>query len=123
MSMISAQCDELRRMAEQTDWEIPEAAMLMRQAADTIWELRCKIVGATDQIHEIIRLKAKNERLREENEKLRELMSDTLMDTNDYAHKYGLPEHGWKAMNNHLNDRMQELGIEVTRDGGHGESG
>ena len=40
MSMLSAQCDELRAMAESVGLAIPQAATLMMGAADTIWELR-----------------------------------------------------------------------------------
>ena len=40
MSMISAQCDELRAMAESVGLAMPQAATLMMEAADTIWELR-----------------------------------------------------------------------------------
>ena len=40
MSMLSAQCDELRAMAESVGLEVPQAATLMMEAADTILELR-----------------------------------------------------------------------------------
>lgn len=40
MSMLSAQCDELRAMAASVGLEVPQAATLMMDAADTIWELR-----------------------------------------------------------------------------------
>lgn len=40
MSMLSAQCDELRSMAESVGLAMPRAATLMMEAADTIWELR-----------------------------------------------------------------------------------
>ena len=40
MSMISAQCDELRQMAESVGLAMPQVATLMMEAADTIWELR-----------------------------------------------------------------------------------
>lgn len=40
MSMLSAQCDELRAMAESVGLAMPQAATLMMDAADTIWELR-----------------------------------------------------------------------------------
>ena len=36
MSMISAQCDELRQMAESVGLEVPQAATLMMEAADAI---------------------------------------------------------------------------------------
>lgn len=38
--MISAQCDELRAMAESVGLAVPQAATLMMEAADTILELR-----------------------------------------------------------------------------------
>ena len=40
MSELSAQCDELRAMAESVGLAMPQAATLMMEAADTIWELR-----------------------------------------------------------------------------------
>ena len=48
-----------------------------------------------------------------ENAKLRELLAETVMDTGEYAKKYGLPEHDWGAINRHLDNRMRELGVEV----------
>lgn len=55
MSMLSAQCDELRAMAESVGLAMPQAATLMMEAADTIWELR-------DSVH---RERAEADRLRE----------------------------------------------------------
>ena len=43
MSMLSAQCDKLRNLAEQVEWEMPEASKAMRDAADTIWDLRNRL--------------------------------------------------------------------------------
>jgi len=40
MSMLSAQCDELRSMAESVGLAMPQAATLMMEAADTIERLR-----------------------------------------------------------------------------------
>lgn len=40
MSMLSAQVDELRAMAESVGLAMPQAATLMMEAADTITELR-----------------------------------------------------------------------------------
>lgn len=54
MSMLSAQCDELRAMAESVGLEVPQAATLMMGAADAI------------------------DRLDAENAKLRELVLDML---------------------------------------------
>ena len=50
MSMLSAQCDELRAMAESVGLAMPQAATLMMDAADTIWELRCRLVDAEDRV-------------------------------------------------------------------------
>lgn len=48
MSMLSAQCDELRIMANIS--ELPDGVRLaLRQAADTIWELRCKLNDEQDE--------------------------------------------------------------------------
>ena len=63
MSMISAQCDELRVMAESVGLEVPQAATLMMEAADTITELRGALqVASVDYRH----LEAENAKLREE---------------------------------------------------------
>ena len=42
MSMLSAQCEKLRTMAIRADCTLPEVARLMRDAADTIDELRTR---------------------------------------------------------------------------------
>ncbi len=47
-----------------------------------------------------------------ENAKLRELLSESLMDYKLYAEKYGLPPY-ISDVNEHLDARMRELGIEV----------
>ena len=85
MSMISAQCDELRKTADELQgfmdnahnytWSglfstLHYAQQRLRGAADTIWELRCKLSGVVDQQDEI-------ERLRDENDRLRELCGET----------------------------------------------
>ena len=51
--------------------------------------------------------------VREENAKLRELLSESLMDYKLYAEKYGLPPY-ISDVNEHLDARMRELGIEVS---------
>lgn len=54
--------------------------------------------------------------LQAENEKLRELISDTLMDVRDYCAKYGIDiDDPWGNANADLDRRMRELGIEVER--------
>lgn len=80
MSMISTQCDELRKTADELQdvldnghnytWSgfystLRYAQQELRSAADTIWELRCKLSGVVDQSEEIERLKVDNARLRQ----------------------------------------------------------
>ena len=57
MSMLSAQVDELRTMAESVGLAMPQAATLMMEAADTIWELRCKANAELDVLHDIDQLR------------------------------------------------------------------
>ena len=60
-------------------------------------------------------VRAANERmdlLEAENAKLRELVRETLMDYRQYAEKYGLPPY-LSDVNEHLDARLRELGIEV----------
>ncbi len=47
-----------------------------------------------------------------ENAKLRELVRESLMDYRQYAEKYGLPPY-LSDVNEHLDARLRELGIEV----------
>lgn len=75
--MISDQCDKLRDMADElarvtkgirsgvpaSTWRgmtyvFEDAARSLRGAADTIWELSCKLSGVVDQRDEIKRLRA-----------------------------------------------------------------
>ena len=74
MSMLSAQCDELRAMAESVGLAMPQAATLMMEAADTIWELRCRLVDAEDRIRKAGELCKLCER-EHENVKLREQLA------------------------------------------------
>lgn len=60
MSMLSAQCDELRQTAESVGLAMPQAATLMMEAADTIWELRGSVHRERDEAY----------RLREENQSI-----------------------------------------------------
>jgi len=84
MSMLSAQCDELRAMAESVGLSMPQAATLMMEAADTIWELRCKCAGMVDM--------RERARLAEvENAKLRELCKELL----DLCYDAYEQEWGW----------------------------
>ena len=130
MSMISSQCDELRNAADELQNVIDNAHNYtwpgivstlhyaqqgLRSAADTIWELRCKLAGVVDQQDEIERLEDENACLRyclsddaenarqimAENAKLRELVRELYEDQCDECDR-------WK-----YRDRMCELRIEV----------
>ena len=81
MSMLSAQIDRLRSHADLYDGttkpemakelQRPYLAQELREAADTIWELRCRLVDAEDRVRksgELCKLcerEADNDRLRE----------------------------------------------------------
>lgn len=69
MSMLSAQRDRLRELADRFDGLAPENAALIRSAADTIWELRCKLNDEQDE----------NEKLRNEFRKMDEWHSKELL--------------------------------------------
>ena len=60
MSMLSAQCDKLRAMAESVGLTMPQAATLMMEAADTILELR----------DDLQRAKVENTKLQEQGARL-----------------------------------------------------
>ena len=87
MSMLSAQCDELRAMAESVGLAMPQAATLMMEAADTI-----------DNLHR-------------ENAKLRELAADMLKAMRHMEDSAGMDVmvgySPWFA------PKLHELGIEV----------
>ena len=80
MSMLSAQCDELRSMAASVGLEMPQAATLMMEAADTIWELRGMVHRERAEVDRLreqgARLFDKTLELGTENERLRELVRD-----------------------------------------------
>ena len=74
MSMLSEQCDKLRNLAEQVEWELPEASKALRDAADTIWELRDRLTHW--ELHECPGCKnvADLQEALDENARLRELV-------------------------------------------------
>lgn len=115
MSMLSAQCDKLRTMAESVGLSMPQAATLMMEAADTILSLRDR---AQD--------------LQAENTKLRELVRDAwgnghpdkscgdceiIAECNaeiEEARKKGNGRWNTRCLfERRIEDRMSELGIEV----------
>lgn len=143
MSMLSAQCDELRKWADQLSERENEFGVVvralvasLREAADTIWELRCKCADLMGEREEYVwtrefmdrmakhcgtkdcpSLVAYVEGLEAENAKLRELCMDMYRCSdpcNDCPHYNGSSSDfycrlgiGWKAR------RMRELGVEV----------
>lgn len=72
MSMLQAQCDELRAMAESVGLAMPQAATLMMEAADTIWELRCKLADMVDMRERARVAESENAKLWEELAKARD---------------------------------------------------
>lgn len=97
MRMIGSLIDELNKSADEwNDSNMFELARMCREAADTIWQLRDDL-----------------QRANAENAKLRELLADTLMQPRDYCQKYGIEYDGWDSVNDHLDARMRELGVEV----------
>lgn len=57
----------------------------------------------------------REETLDNENTKLRELLADTLMQPRDYCQKYDIEYDSWDSVNDHLDARMRELGVEVDK--------
>ena len=86
MSMLSAQCDELRSMAESVGLAMPQAATLMMESADTIWELRCKLSNMVGERERMFRANVEKNRdlmrLMDENAKLRDALKALMMGTN-----------------------------------------
>lgn len=98
MSMISAQIDELRELVGDGSMEWvagPVRASVLREAADTIWQLRDDLQQANA-----------------ENAKLRELARDLWTSCPVYtADCYGCEHHvGGEC---EMPGRMRELGVEV----------
>ena len=119
MSMLSAQCDELRAMAESVGLAMPQAATLMMEAADTICELResvhreraeaDRMQAARDVVVEDAKeIAAQLCDARAENNKLREVLDGCaiLLTDNQFPH---LPELREATL-----EDMRNLGIEVT---------
>lgn len=136
MSMISAQIDELRELAGDGSMEWvtgPIRASVLRDAADTIWELRDDLQRANVEnakLREYIERKQHLQdfaRLVDENSKLRELVRELWEYVKGYADSldaevqgYSWPTntHGYgDKVRNGLGafvgfpDRMRELGV------------
>ena len=136
MSMLSAQCDELRSMAVSVGLAMPQAATLMMEAADTIERLREQAEDMDFQLDkwqtkaEYFRqladlAEADNAKLREEfnkmdvwhskeltaamteNAKLRELCADLYAEMITYSNAPNYNVSVWAP-------KLRELGVEVT---------
>ena len=131
MSMINAQVERLGEIADflESDPRTQATAPEVRRAADTIWELSCKLAGTVNQSEEIERLKAENaslkgaaqglgelcDKYKAENDKLRKLCKDMFLFTSlthAIVGEIHSREHGtWNA--DVFRERVRELGIEV----------
>lgn len=104
-----------------------------RELRDEINWLHSELHGAEMEAKKVAELRAENTRLRscledaaenerltthefnqlkEERDKLRKLLAETLMPYRDYAKKYGIAPY-LTDVNEHLDARMRELGVEV----------
>lgn len=110
MSMLSAQCDELRAMAESVGLAMPQAATLMMEAADTIWELRNRCADLVDERERLFQANVEKNgevlRLVAENAKLRELVKR-------YHRLVVGTDELWSWQSVYA--ELQELGIEVDK--------
>ena len=111
--MISAQIDELRQMADgQATYR--DARAVMREAADTIWELRDDLQRANaavqDAEHDESMAWDRVRKAEAENAKMRELVEDMLSCIEIRA-AFGRPPTD--EMYETFAQRARELGIEV----------
>ena len=118
MSMISSLIDELRKSADEWDGSnMFELARMCSEAADTIWQLRDDLQRANEAVrdaeHDESRAWDRVRKAEAENAKLRELVADTLMQPRDYCQKYDIEYDNWDSVNEHLDARLRELGVEV----------
>ena len=127
MSMLSAQCDRLRELADGIEerYGYPTAVTALRDAADTIWSLRNRCV---DLARERERLSKESDffsrqvlengercdraidQLNAENDRLRELVADAWSYINHPADASWTHEKR-KEIRGSLADRMRELDI------------
>ena len=112
MSMISAQIDELRELAGDGSMEWvagPIRASVLRDAADTIWQLRDDLQRANaavqDAEHDESMAWDRVRKAEAENAKLRECLQDLAEHIRE-DDGFGL-DYGWML------DRMRELGVEL----------
>ncbi len=112
MSMLSAQCDELRSMADSVGLAMPQAATLMMEAADTILSLRDR---AQD-------LQAENAKLRDENQSIGlaayELGRNSMADENAKLRKLAVLNWEWahSCCGNNCKMQTDGCGYQIDRE-------
>lgn len=120
--MLSAQIDELRKMAEYYDGS--EVASIMRYAADTIWQLRESVhrerAEADTLRTQLADVTESMGRVEERCAKLRELLARVERARRDLCDAYPDAEllnceecPAWSECKGDLADHMRELGVEV----------
>lgn len=116
MSMIGAQIDELRKIAGDGSMEWvagPIRASVLRDAADTIWQLRDDLQRANDAVrdaeHDESRAWDRVRKAEADADRLRELVRDALT-TISWCTIDCCPSDNKKR---ELNARARELGVEV----------
>lgn len=111
MSMLSAQCDRLRELADRFDGLAPENAALIRSAADTIWELRCKL---NDEQDENAKLRELAERSWKSAERLCQAFDGPCRDDGvTIAKPCPMGERDEECVYGQLQRELRECGIEV----------
>ena len=112
MSMLQAQCDELRAMAVSVGLAVPQAATLMMGAADTIDRIESENAKLREEFNRADVWHSKElAASMSENAKLRE-MASALRKCLDWESCKGCPmqdKAGWCTRDN----RLREMGIEV----------
>lgn len=116
MSMLSAQCDELRELAGDGSMEWvagPIRASMLREAADTIWQLRDDLQRANEAVrdaeHDESRAWDRVRKAESENEKLRELCETFGMIANGAVCDY----YERDEMLEQANANARELGVDT----------
>ena len=116
MSMTSAQIDELRRYADRADGTFPMLASALRDAADTIGELRDDLQRANGRLadaeHDESRAWDRVHKAEAEADRLRELASELWVSCP--VHDSDCDECQYKGGRTgcELYDRMRELGVD-----------
>lgn len=114
-SLLGDQEEVIRDLKDEVNWlhaELHGAEMKAKKAAELKAENR-RLRSCLEDAAENDRLTTHEfNQLKEERDKLRELLAETLMPYRDYAKKYGIAPY-LTDVNEHLDARMRELGIEV----------